>query len=331
MIDPCGREVTYLRLSVTDRCNLRCVYCMGDDPEPLAHADVLRIEELARLSRCFMRLGVRKLRITGGEPLIRNGIMDLIAQLGEEVALGRLDELTMTTNGLRLAAVAGQLRAAGMRRVNVSLDTLDPNLFRRITRWGEVEQVLDGIAAAKEAGLRVKINAVLLKGVNEGEIDALIAWAGAHGHDMTLIEAMPLGGLAGLRADQFLSAEDMRQDLATRWRFLPSDRRTGGPARYVTVAETGGTLGFIAALSQCFCATCNRVRVSCTGAVTWCLAQESSVELRDLLRSTTDDGPIEQAILADIAGKPTGHRFAIGVAQAASLASRQNRMNRTGG
>ncbi|PKU24909.1 GTP 3',8-cyclase MoaA [Telmatospirillum siberiense] len=331
MIDSCGRDITYLRLSVTDRCNLRCVYCMGDDPLPLAHSEVLRIEELVRISRCFIRLGIRKLRITGGEPLVRKGIMELFDQLGEEVALGRLAELTMTTNGLRLAEVAGRLRAAGLRRVNVSLDTLDPGLFRRITRWGEVERVIDGIAAAKDAGLQVKINVVLQKGVNEDGLDALIAWAGAQGHDMTLIEAMPLGSLAGLRADQFLSVEKMRKDLASRWTLLPCDHRTDGPASFYRVAETGGRLGFIAAISQCFCAACNRVRMTCTGGVSWCLGQESSLELRDLIRSTEDDGPMERALLAGVAAKPAGHRFAVGIAGAACSDGQRSRMNRMGG
>ncbi|MDR3439963.1 GTP 3',8-cyclase MoaA [Telmatospirillum sp.] len=331
MIDPFGRDITYLRLSVTDRCNLRCFYCMAEEPELLAHSEVLGIEELIRVSRCFIRLGVTKLRITGGEPLVRNGIMDLVSAMGEDIARGRLRELTMTTNGLRLAKVADRLRAAGMRRVNVSLDTLDPDLFRRITRWGEVEQVLDGIAAAKEAGLKVKINTLLLKGINDRKIDALVAWAGAQGHDMTLIEAMPLGGLAGMPADQFLSVEDMRREMSTRWTLLPSDHVTGGPARYVTVAETGGTLGFITALSQCFCQSCNRVRMTCTGTVTWCLGQESSVELRELVRTDQHDEPIEQAILAGLAEKPRGHHFVVGADPVSIPASQCSRMNRMGG
>jgi cyclic pyranopterin phosphate synthase len=331
MIDSYGRNITYLRLSVTDRCNLRCVYCMDEEAELLAHSDILRIEELARLARSFIRLGIDKLRITGGEPLVRKGIMELLAQLGEDVASGALSELTMTTNGLLLAGMAERLRAAGMRRINVSLDTLDPNLFRRITRWGEVEQVLDGIQAAKEAGLRVKINTVLLKGINDDKIDALIAWAGARGHDLTLIEAMPLGCMVGRHAEQFLSITDMRETLSARWTLLPSHRPTNGPADYVTVAETGGTLGFIAPLSHGFCGDCNRLRVTSTGNMTLCLGQDKGVDLGSVIRATNDDGPLEQAILAGVALKPRGHHFTVGLPPSALPISPHNRMNRTGG
>lgn len=331
MIDSFGREITYLRLSVTDRCNLRCVYCMDDDTEMLARADILTIEELSRLARCFVGLGVTKLRVTGGEPLVRNGILDLIAQLGEELRPGRLAELTMTTNGLRLVGMAGQLRAAGMSRINVSLDTLDPNLFRRITRGGEVEQVLDGIEAAKEAGLKVKLNAVVLKDFNDDKLDSLIAWAGARGHDLTLIEAMPIGCLAGLGADRFLSIKNVHAQLASRWTLLPSQHGTHGPARYVTVGETGGTLGFIAALSHGFCRDCNRLRITCTGIMALCLGQDKGVELRPVIRSSHTDEPIERAILAGVAAKPQGHSFAVGIAQTGLTTHRHEQMNRIGG
>lgn len=331
MIDTYGRDITYLRLSVTDRCNLRCVYCMGDDPEPLARPEVLRIEELLRLARCFIRLGVRKIRITGGEPLVRKGVLDLVDRLGEEVAAGHLGELTMTTNGLLLADCAGRLKAAGMRRVNVSLDTLDPDLFRRITRWGRIERVLEGIDAAREAGLKVKLNVVPLKGINDRGVDDLIAWAGARGHDVTLIETMPLGGLVDMRADQFLSLEDLRQDLASRWTLVPEVGPGSGPARFYKVAETGCRLGFIAALSHRFCASCDRVRVNCTGALTWCLGQGGGVELRELLRASPANEPVESAILADLGRKPAGHHFAVGAAQAGLTSDCRHRMNRMGG
>jgi cyclic pyranopterin phosphate synthase len=311
MIDPFGRRVTYLRLSVTDRCDLRCLYCMAEDMEFLPKAEVLSLEELERLSSAFIDLGVRKLRLTGGEPLVRRGIMGLINRLGAYVASGQLDEVTLTTNGTQLAKHAAGLAAAGMRRINVSLDTLDPDTFHRITRLGRLDAVLDGIAAAKQAGLRVKINTVALKGINEDQIDGLIAWCGEHGHDITLIETMPLGDIAGYRTDQYLPLDETRRRLEQNWTLTPSAHRSGGPARYVTVGETGGRLGFITPMTHNFCEGCNRVRVTCTGTMYQCLGQEDSVDLRAPLRTSEADETLRNAILDGIAHKPKGHDFII--------------------
>ncbi|MTJ81475.1 MAG: GTP 3',8-cyclase MoaA [Telmatospirillum sp.] len=334
MIDPFGRTVTYLRLSVTDRCNLRCFYCMGGDPDFLPHRDVLTIEELARAARCFIRQGVSKLRITGGEPLVRRGVLDLIAELGREISAGRLSELTMTTNGLGLAIAAPRLRDAGMRRVNVSLDTLDTDRFGRITGGGRIDRVLQGIGAARSAGLQVKINTVLLPDTSDREIDSLIAWAGSEDMALTFIEAMPLGGLSGRPAGDFPSLRAFRERLATRWTLLSTTLTTGGPARYVRVAETGGTLGFIGALSGCFCDRCNRVRMTSAGWVTWCLEGDDGLDLRSLLRKGADDPAIEQAILTGLARKPGHHHFSERQrsGQSAPPDSKERwRMNRTGG
>lgn len=331
MRDGFGRTIHYLRLSITDRCNFRCVYCMGDDVQFVPRSEVLALEEIVRLCRCFIRLGTDKIRITGGEPLVREGVVDLVRQLGDELAPGRLSELTMTTNGRRLADVAEALYGAGMRRINVSLDTLDAGLFRQITRRGELEPTLDGIAAARNAGLRVKLNAVVLKGVNEAGLDDLIAWAGRCGHDLTLIEAMPLGGLAGRHSDRFVPMSEVERRLGSRWTLIPNELSTAGPARYCTVAETGGTLGFISSLSHCFCGTCNRVRLTSTGTLALCLGQDAEVDLRRLLRSTNDDQVIERAILAAIKNKPHGHRFAAETALARAPAGRTARMSWTGG
>ncbi|HLN22451.1 MAG TPA: GTP 3',8-cyclase MoaA [Patescibacteria group bacterium] len=311
MIDPFGRRVTYLRLSVTDRCDLRCLYCMAEDMEFLPKADVLSLEELGRLCGAFIDLGVRKLRLTGGEPLVRRGIMTLIERLGGYVASGQLDELTLTTNGTQLAKHAAGLAAAGMRRINVSLDTLDPETFRRITRLDRLDSVLDGIAAAKQAGLHVKINTVALKGINEDQIDGLIAWCGAQGHDITLIETMPLGDVAGYRDEQYLPLDETRRRLERNWTLTPSAHRSGGPARYVTVRETGGRLGFITPMTHNFCEGCNRVRVTCTGTMYQCLGQEDSVDLRAPLRASEADEVLRKAILGGIAHKPKGHDFVI--------------------
>ena len=329
MIDPFGRSVTYIRVSVTDRCDLRCVYCMSEDMEFLPKADVLSLEELERLCAAFLRLGVRKLRLTGGEPLVRRGVMDLIARLGEHVAAGRLDELTLTTNGTQLAGCAHGLKAAGMRRINVSLDSLDGETFRRITRFGDLNKVLEGIEAAKSAGLAIKINTVALKGVNEHEIDRLIAWCGEQGHDMTLIETMPLGDVDGYRIDQYVPLDELRNRLAKRWTLEPSTVSTGGPARYVRVAQTGRTLGFITPMTHNFCEGCNRVRVTCTGTLYMCLGQEDLVDLRAPLRRSEADDAIESAILDAIARKPKGHDFVIDRGSQRPALSRH--MNTTGG
>ncbi|MGH7004964.1 MAG: GTP 3',8-cyclase MoaA, partial [Alphaproteobacteria bacterium] len=280
LIDPFARPITYLRVSVTDRCDFRCVYCMSEDMHFLPKAELLTLEEMARLCGAFIRLGVRKLRLTGGEPLVRRNVMSLVRALGAHLGHG-LGELTLTTNGSQLAKYAGELRAAGVRRINVSLDTLDAAKFAAITRWGRLDQVLDGIAAAKAAGLAVKINAVALKGVNDGEFDRLIAWSGEQGHDLTLIEVMPMGEIGGEagpgdRTSQYLPLSMVRADLKQRWTLEETSYHTGGPARYWTVKETGRRLGFITPLTHNFCELCNRVRLTCTGTLYMCLGQEDS-------------------------------------------------------
>jgi cyclic pyranopterin phosphate synthase len=328
MIDPFGRRITYLRLSVTDRCDLRCFYCMAEEMEFLPKPEVLSLEELERLSLAFIRLGVRKLRLTGGEPLVRRGIMTLIESLGRQVAAGRLDELTLTTNGTQLAKCAEGLKAAGVRRINVSLDSLDAARFHRITRFGDISKVLEGIAAAKQAGLQVKINTVALKGLNEDEFDRLIAWCGEEGFDMTLIETMPMGEVAGQRSDQYLPLDEVRRRLSERWGLEPIDYRTGGPATYVRVAETGRRLGFITPMTHNFCEGCNRVRVTCTGTLFMCLGQDDSVDLREPLRTGADDVALENAIRRGIAHKPKGHDFVIDRDHRPAVA---RHMNVTGG
>ncbi|HVJ51994.1 MAG TPA: GTP 3',8-cyclase MoaA [Aliidongia sp.] len=312
MIDPYGRTISYLRVSVTDRCDFRCVYCMAEDMTFLPKAEVLSLEELERLCGAFIRLGTRKLRLTGGEPLVRRNIMSLIERLGRHIQAGALDELTLTTNGSQLARHADALAAAGVRRINVSVDTLDRCKFTGITRWGKLDQVLTGIEAAKRAGLKVKINMVALKGVNEDEFDRMVAWCGSEGFDLTIIEVMPMGELGGdARLDQYLPLSVVRARLAENWTLDESDYRTGGPARYATVRETGGRLGFITPLTHNFCESCNRVRLTCTGMLYMCLGQEDSADLRSVLRETSSDGPLDDAIRAAIARKPKGHDFII--------------------
>ena len=312
MIDPFGRTVSYLRVSVTDRCDFRCVYCMAEDMTFLPKADVLSLEELDRLCNAFIRQGVRKLRLTGGEPLVRRNIMWLIDNLGRQIDRGALDELTLTTNGSQLAKYADALKAAGVRRINVSLDTLDERKFAAITRWGRLGQVMDGLEAAKRAGLKVKINTVALQGVNDGEFDDLVAWCGAEGHDLTFIEVMPMGEIGGeARLDQYLPLSRVRAQLAERWTLTESDYRTGGPARYVTVGETGGRVGFITPLTHNFCESCNRVRLTCTGTLYMCLGQEDAADLRAPLRASESDDLLDQAIQDAIARKPKGHDFVI--------------------
>ena len=311
MIDPFGRAVTYLRVSVTDRCDFRCVYCMSEHMTFLPKADLLTLEELDRLCSAFIRKGVRKLRLTGGEPLMRRDVMTLIRALGRHLDAGALDELTLTTNGSQLARYADDLFAAGIRRVNVSLDTLKPDLFQQITRWGRLSQVLEGIEAARHAGLRIKINTVALKGMNEAEIPALIEWAHGEGHDITLIETMPMGDIDGDRTAQYLPLSHIRQSLASHWSLEELDLRTGGPARYVRVKETGGKLGFITPLTHNFCESCNRVRLTCTGTLYMCLGQEDAADLRAPLRASTDDALVDAAINEAIGRKPKGHDFII--------------------
>ena len=309
MIDPFGRSISYLRVSVTDRCDFRCVYCMDEEMSFLPKADLLTLEELARLCGVFIRLGVKKLRFTGGEPLVRKGVMGLIGKVGQYLGQG-LDELTLTTNGSQLAAHAPALRAAGIKRINVSLDTLDAQKFSAITRWGRLPQVLEGIAAAKAAGLRVKINMVALKGVNDDEFGAMLAWCGAQKFDLTLIETMPMGEVVH-RAETHLPLDGVRRALAREFTLTPSVHATGGPARYWEVAETGSRIGFITPLSKHFCDGCNRVRLTCTGTLYMCLGQEDAADLRTPLRASADDAAVEAAIHAAIARKPRGHEFDI--------------------
>lgn len=311
MIDPFGRFVSYLRVSVTDRCDLRCVYCMAEDMSFLPKADVLSLEELERLCTAFVRKGVRRIRLTGGEPLVRRNIMSLIDRLGQLVQGGALDELTLTTNGTQLSKYAEGLAKAGVRRLNVSLDSLDPVKFAAATRWGRLDQVLDGIMAAKQAGLAIKINTVALKGLNDGEYDHLIEWCGSHGFDLCLIETMPMGEIHADRMEQYLPLSDIRADLQQRWTLSETDYRTGGPARYMTVGETGGRIGFITPMTHNFCETCNRVRVTCTGTLFMCLGQDDAVDLRTPLRSSEADQSLDRAIDEAIARKPKGHDFVI--------------------
>jgi len=312
MIDPFGREISYLRVSVTDRCDLRCVYCMAEDMTFLPKAELLTLEELDRVCTAFVRLGVRKLRITGGEPLVRRGIMTLFESLGRHLASGALDELTLTTNGTQLARHAGALAAAGVKRVNVSLDTLDGAKFQAITRWGKLDKVLEGLEAAQAAGLAVKINTVALKGVNEDEIDSLVSWCGDRGFDLTLIEVMPMGEIGeGARLDQYLPLSLVRARLARRWTLDEIDYRTGGPARYVRVRETGRRLGFITPLTHNFCESCNRVRLTCTGTLYMCLGQQDAADLRRPVRESADDQGLVAAIHEAISRKPKGHDFVI--------------------
>ncbi|WP_225204781.1 GTP 3',8-cyclase MoaA [Novosphingobium huizhouense] len=328
LIDRFARRISYLRLSVTDRCDLRCAYCMPERMEFLPRADVLSLEELHRLALAFIARGVTKLRLTGGEPLVRRDMIDLVRALGRELGSG-LEELTLTTNGTRLAAFAEDLAAAGVRRINVSLDTRDRDTFARLARRDALPQVLDGIAAAKAARLKVKLNTVALKGVNEDELPDLITWAHGQGHEITLIEVMPLGEIEQDRFAQYLPLDAVRRDLAQRWTLSPSDARSGGPARYVDIAETGGRLGFITPLTGNFCEGCNRVRVTATGQLFMCLGGEGKVDLRAALRSDDPDAALAQAFARAMGEKPERHAFAIDRAGAAPALARH--MSMTGG
>ena len=310
LIDPFQRAIRYLRVSVTDRCDFRCTYCMTEHMSFLPKAEILSLEELDRLCTAFVRLGVEKLRITGGEPLVRKGIMTLFRAMSRHLDSGALKDLTLTTNGSQLARFATDLVDAGVRRVNVSLDTLDPVKFASVTRWGRLSQVLDGIAAATTAGLAVKINAVALKGINEAELFSLVDWCAAQGHDLTFIEVMPMGEMgAADRLDQFWPLTDLRARLATRHTLVDLAESTGGPARYVRLAETGQKIGFITPLSHNFCESCNRVRLTCTGELYMCLGQQDMADLRAPLRASPDDRAVEDAIRRAIARKPKGHDF----------------------
>jgi cyclic pyranopterin phosphate synthase len=311
LVDPFARAITYLRVSVTDRCDFRCVYCMAENMTFLPKADLLSLEELDRLCSAFVDRGVRKLRLTGGEPLVRRGIMTLFTSLSRHLATGALDELTLTTNGSQLPKYAGQLADLGVKRINVSLDTLDADKFRAITRWGDLDKVLAGIDAAQAAGLQIKINTVALKGVNEDELGDLVAWAHSRSMDITLIEVMPLGDVGEGRLDQYLPLSMVRTRLAERFTLDEIDYRTGGPARFVRVAETGGRLGFITPLTHNFCESCNRVRLTCTGTLYMCLGQEDAADLRTPLRASEGNDLLHAAIDDAIARKPKGHDFII--------------------
>jgi cyclic pyranopterin phosphate synthase len=312
MIDPFGRSISYLRVSVTDRCDFRCVYCMSEHMTFLPKAEVLTLDEIDRITSAFVALGTRKLRLTGGEPLVRKGLMTLIRRLARHLASGALDELTLTTNGTRLAQFAPELAAAGVRRINVSLDTLKPDLFARLTRGGDLAQVLAGIEAARAAGLAVKINTVALARDNAAELPALIGWAHGAGHEITLIETMPMGEVEADRTDQFLSLAAVRRELESYWSLRDLPLSTGGPARYVEVAETGGRLGFITPLSHNFCEACNRVRLTCTGTLHTCLGREDAADLRSVIRAGGGDAALTAAIRAAVDAKPEGHDFHIG-------------------
>ncbi|MEE8392847.1 MAG: GTP 3',8-cyclase MoaA [Rhodospirillales bacterium] len=311
MIDPYGREITYLRVSVTDRCDLRCTYCMSEDMEFLPRSDILSLEEIDRVCSAFIGLGVRKLRITGGEPLIRRNIESLFKSLGRHIKSGGLDEIALTTNGTQLARHAKSLIESGLKRINVSLDTLNAGKYREVTRGGKIERVLAGLEAARENGIRVKINTVALKGVNDDEMDNLVSWCGDRGFDLTFIETMPMGESGAERVGYYLPLAEVRSSLEKNWTFEDISDSTGGPSRYVRVAETNCRVGFITPMSRHFCDTCNRVRLTSTGLLYMCLGRDASVDLRVPLRASQDDAPLLAAIEAAIALKPKGHDFVI--------------------
>ncbi len=311
LIDPFGRHVSYLRVSVTDRCDFRCTYCMSENMTFLPKKDLLTLEELDRLCSAFIEQGIKKIRLTGGEPLVRKGIMSLVETMSRHLRSGALEELTLTTNGSQLAKYASELVAHGVKRINVSVDTLDEKKFRTITRWGELAKVKEGLAAAKAAGLSLKINAVALKDVNDKEIPEMIRWAHGEGMDLTLIETMPLGDIDGDRTDQYLPLSQVRAGLMDQFTLEDISHKTGGPARYVRVKETGGRLGFITPLTHNFCESCNRVRLTCTGTLYMCLGQEDAADLRAPLRASEGNELLRDAILEAIGRKPKGHDFII--------------------
>ena len=329
LIDPFQRAITYLRVSVTDRCDFRCVYCMSEQMTFLPKRELLTLEELDRLCSAFIRLGVRKLRLTGGEPLVRRNLMELIRSLSRHLDSGALEELTLTTNGSQLEKYASELYAAGVRRINVSVDTLDEAKFKAVTRWGDLRQVLAGIDAGLAAGLKIKINAVALRDVNEDEIADMAVWAHSKGMDLSLIETMPLGDIEGDRTDQYLPLSLVKARLAQRFTLNEIPYRTGGPARYVSVAETGGRIGFITPLTHNFCESCNRVRVTCTGTLYMCLGQDDAADLRTPLRASADDELLVEAVREAIRRKPKGHDFIIDRRNAKPAVGRH--MSTTGG
>jgi len=311
MIDPFGREVSYLRVSVTDRCDFRCTYCMSENMTFLPKKDVLNLEELEAITAAFIRKGVRKVRLTGGEPLVRKGIMALINSLGRYLESGELDELTLTTNGSQLSKYATELASAGVKRINVSLDTLDPDNFKAITRWGNLDKVIEGLDAAQNAGLKIKLNTVAVRGVNDHEIDDMVRWAGGRGMDITFIETMPMGAIDELRSDRFLPLTEVKESLAKSWTMTESTYKTGGPSDYVDVAETGQRIGFITPLSHNFCESCNRVRLTCTGMLYMCLGQDDNADLKQVIRSKNGLEALSNAIDEAIGRKPKGHDFVI--------------------
>jgi cyclic pyranopterin phosphate synthase len=329
LADAFGRTISYLRLSVTDRCDCRCVYCMPERMQFLPKRDVLSLEELERLASAFVHLGVRKIRLTGGEPLVRRDVMTLIGSLSRHLGAGGLDELTLTTNGSQLARYARDLADCGVKRINVSLDTLDPQKYRAISRNGELPRVMAGLDAADAAGLKVKLNTVALRGVNEDEVVSLVEWAHGRGYDLTFIEVMPLGGEGRERLDQHVPLTEIAVSLSRRLTLTPTVYQSGGPARYFLARETGGRVGFITPLTQCFCDRCNRVRVACSGKLYLCLGHDDGVDLRAPLRQSLDDEHLIETIRAAIARKPKGHDFAVGIAGARPAAGRA--MSVTGG
>lgn len=328
LIDPFDRVVSYLRVSVTDRCDFRCVYCMSEDMTFLPKRDVLTLEELDRLAKTFIDSGIDKIRITGGEPLVRRNIMSLLESLGQEVKAGNLKELTITTNGSQLSRFAGELYDNNIRRINVSLDTLNERKFKAITRWGDLNKVMAGLDAATEAGLKIKINAVALKGINDNELDDMVRWCGERGFDLTLIETMPMGDISEDRTDRYLPLSMARQMLEKSWTLEDTDYQTAGPARYVNVKETGGRLGFITPMTHNFCESCNRVRITCTGQMFMCLGQDDQADLRTPLRASEGNDLLSAAIDEAIGRKPKGHDFVIDRGGAPAV---QRHMNVTGG
>lgn len=332
LIDPFARAITYLRVSVTDRCDFRCTYCMSENMTFLPKRDLLTLEELDRLCSAFVSQGVRKIRVTGGEPLVRRGIMEFFKAMSRHLDSGALDELTLTTNGSQLHRFADQLFGFGVRRVNISLDTLDADKFAAITRWGRLPQVLDGITAAQAAGLRVKINMVALKGVNDDELFGMVEWCAERGMDLTMIEVMPMGEDIGdgERLGRYWALSDVEQTLASRYTLTDLSESTGGPARYKRINETGQKIGFITPLSHNFCESCNRVRLTCTGRLFQCLGQEGEADLRQVLRDNPgDDTPVITALHAAIERKPKGHDFDYSRQGVAGRMSRH--MSHTGG
>lgn len=330
MIDPFGRDISYLRVSVTDRCDFRCTYCMSEDMTFLPKKDVLSLEELERLCGVFVKLGVKKLRLTGGEPLVRKNIMSLIRNLGQHLDTGDLEELTLTTNGTQLHKYAEELFDCGVKRVNVSIDTLDPEKFTEITRWGKLENVLRGIEAAANSGLKIKLNTVALRGTNDNELPNMVKWAGEQGFDITIIEVMPMGDIgAENRVSQYLPLSMVRSSLSEHFTLRDIDYKTGGPARYVEVEETGTKIGFITPLTHNFCESCNRVRLTCTGTLYMCLGQEDAADLKTPLRNSEGDDALTAAIQEAISRKPKGHDFIIDRRQKSSPVPRH--MSVTGG